>query len=114
MTSVNQKLSRWKDSVREYLFDVSGRSRNDGKAWSQARLRREIEACVEAPRGEMDARKRAAEIGAAYAVAEAPERKRILALLVDEFGPVMEKVDAAIEVYRQAGEQGAGDDSTAS
>jgi len=104
MVSVNQKLNRWTDSVRNYLFASPVFNRESRKTWGIGDFRREIETCIQAPFGEVDARSRVAGLGAAYLALAPPARLEVLRLLVAEFGIDGTEVDACITAYQGADE----------
>ncbi len=71
------------------------------------RLVQRIEECLANRGGEVTARARAAEIGRAYLALSPLGRRRFLNLLADNFGPDRERIDAAIQAYRTAGDRSA-------
>ncbi len=77
MNAVNNKFSRWKNSVR-YLFESSIFNRDQEKSWGLEDFRREANACIEARFGEVDARKRAAQFGTFYIEQDSEGRKEVL------------------------------------
>lgn len=60
------------------------------------RLRKKIDACLEARGGEVSARARAAELGETYLALNETGRRRFLVILAREYGVDQEAVDAAI------------------
>jgi len=60
------------------------------------RMRRQIDACLEARGGEVSARARAAELGEAYLVLDQTGRRRFLDILAREYGPEVAAIDAAV------------------
>ena len=67
---------------------------SDGDA---KRLRRQIDACLEAKGGEVSARARAAELGEAYLLMNETGRHRFLQILASDYDVDQSAVDAAIE-----------------
>ncbi len=61
-----------------------------------ARLRRQMEACLEGRGGEVSARARAAALGREYLSLSPEGRQRFLGLMAGRFGPDRERVDAAV------------------
>ncbi len=113
MSSVNKKLLRWTGNVRDYLFTKPAMQRSDRGQWSLAHFRRQIEQCIEAPLGEMEARKQAAAIGTAWVHSDSQRRREVLVLLANEFGPDRTAIEAGIEAWRRADEAGTGIDAAA-
>lgn len=107
MAAVNQALSRWKRSVRRYLFEGPRSPRQD-KPWILADFRQKIDDCLSPALGETAARNRAAEIGAAYIALPQEDRKPVLGLLAREYGPEPSAVAGTLEAYHRA--VAAGDD----
>ncbi|KIL98387.1 Malonyl-CoA decarboxylase [Paramagnetospirillum magnetotacticum MS-1] len=70
-----------------------------------ARLRIQMEACLDAKGGEVSARARAAALGRAYLSLSAEGRARFLKLLAGAFGPDRARVDAAAAALGEAREE---------
>tara|TARA_R110001592_G_scaffold260403_1_gene525000 strand:+ start:113194 stop:114564 length:1371 start_codon:yes stop_codon:yes gene_type:complete len=102
MPTVNQKLSRWRSSVRKYLFTAPGIHRGSKDVWSLEDFRRAVEFCIKAPFGEVDARHRAAELGAAYANCDQDLQRQVLIMLTEEFGNDDRLIDKHIKQYQAA------------
>ena len=66
------------------------------------RVRRRIDACLEARGGQVSARARAAELGETYLVLDADGRRRFLEILAREYDVDTDAVDAAIEARQKA------------
>jgi len=67
-----------------------------------ARVRRQIDACLEARGGQVSSRSRAAELGETYLVLDEIGRRRFLEILALEYDVEAEAVDSAIEARQQA------------
>ncbi len=66
------------------------------------RLRRQIDACLEARGGQVSARARAADLGETYLVLNAEGRRRFLEILARDYDVDTEAVDAAIQARQEA------------
>ncbi len=69
---------------------------------SADRLREQIQACLEARGGEVDARARAAALGSTYLGLNAEGRRRFATILAEDFEADPSAIHAAIEDYQQA------------
>ena len=65
------------------------------------KVRKKIDACLEAKGGEVSARARAAELGEAYLVLNANGRRRFLTLLAEEYDVDNDAVEAVIQSRRE-------------
>jgi len=65
------------------------------------KVRKKIDACLEAKGGEVSARARAAELGEAYLVLNASGRRRFLTLLAEEYDVDNDAVESAIKARRE-------------
>ncbi|MGB1908158.1 MAG: malonyl-CoA decarboxylase N-terminal domain-containing protein, partial [Spongiibacter sp.] len=101
MPTVNTKLSRWKQSVQKYLFAAPAIGKAEKAELTLEEFRREAQTCIDAPFGEVDARNRAARLGAAYAAFDEETRAEVLLMLLREFGPDRSEIDRCIERYQQ-------------
>lgn len=98
---------RTRKLIREYwplgepvaLKDVIGVNLPKGDF---GKVRKKIDACLEATGGEVSARSRAAELGEAYLVLNANGRRRFLTLLAEEYDVDNDAVEAAIQARREA------------
>jgi malonyl-CoA decarboxylase len=70
------------------------------------RLRRQIDACLEARGGQVSARARAADLGETYLVLNAAGRRRFLEILARDYDVETDAVDAAIAARQEAGDEG--------
>lgn len=66
------------------------------------RLRRQIDACLEARGGQVSARARAADLGETYLVLNAEGRRRFLEILARDYDVETEAVDSAIQARQEA------------
>ncbi len=103
MNAVNEKISRWKKSVR-YLFEGPLFHREQEKPWTIADFRRAATESIDAKFGEVAARNRAAQLGAAYLEQVAAGRMAVLKMLVQDFGVDAKKASNKIADF-QAGEK---------
>ena len=103
MNAVNKKISRWKKSVR-YLFEGPLFNREQDKPWTLGDFRRAATESIDAKFGEVAARNRAAQLGAAYLEQDKDGRKAVLKMLVQEFGVDAKKANNKIADY-QSGEK---------
>ena len=69
------------------------------------RLRKQIDACLEARGGQVSARARAAELGEAYLVLDQTGRRRFLEILAREYDVDPAEVDTAIQARQEAGDE---------
>jgi malonyl-CoA decarboxylase len=102
MPTVNQKLSRWGSNVRKYLFTAPLNQRGVKEAWDLGDFRRSVEFCIKAPFGEVDARHRAAELGAAYTAGDQDLQREVLIMLTEKFGNDDALIDKHIKLYQAA------------
>lgn len=79
---------------------------DDGDA---EQLRKQFHACLEARGGEVEARSRAADLGATYLALNATGRRRFAAILAEDFDTDRDAISGAIEDYKNA--QQAGDEA---
>jgi len=68
------------------------------------RLRKQIDACLEARGGQVSARARAAELGETYLVLDQTGRRRFLEILAREYDVDPAEVDTAIQARQEAGD----------
>lgn len=108
MADIQEPLwDRTRKLIREYwplgepvaLKDVIGVNLPKGDF---GKVRKKIDACLEAKGGEVSARARAAELGEAYLVLNANGRRRFLTLLAEEYDVDNEAVEKTILARREA------------
>jgi len=99
---MNQKLSRWTREVRKYLFASPVFNREADRNWALDEFRRQVDTCISAPFGEVDARSRAARIGGAYLARDTAGRLEVLRLLLTDFGVDQAAVDTCLRAFQQA------------
>ena len=100
----------WGSLARGFRDIANGTARTLGLAPHEApgdtaALKRLMRECLEAPGGEVSARMRAAELGAAYVALDADGRRRFLQLLARDFAADRKKIESAIAAWQQAGEE---------
>jgi len=100
-------VNAWRDIVGAARLKLAGAWRPDLPDEDLARLRQRIEDCLAARGGEVSARARAAELGAAYLDLNDTGRARFLGLLARDYGLRRETVDEALGALRAAGEAAA-------
>ncbi len=106
MPTVNQKLSRWGLNVKKYLFTAPGNQVAANSAWELEDFRQSVEFCINAPFGEVDARHRAAELGAAYTACNQDLQRQVLIMLTEEFGNDDALINKHIQQYQAADDIG--------
>jgi len=84
-----------KSAWRE-VFRFSGRGGDGRSDWSDT-MKDRIEACLAGKGGEVSARARAADLARSYLELSSDDKLIFLRLLVDDYGPIEEKIDQAIE-----------------
>jgi malonyl-CoA decarboxylase len=81
------------------LKDAVSRDLSDDDA---ARVRRQIDACLEGRGGEVSARARAAELGETYLVLSPDGRRRFLRMLASDYDVDVAAIDDAVQARREA------------
>jgi malonyl-CoA decarboxylase len=97
-------VNAWRDLVGAARLKLAGAWRPDLPDEDQKQLREQIEDCLAARGGEVSARARAAELGAAYLELNDTGRGRFLGLLAREYGLDRKAIETKLAALNAAGD----------
>lgn len=102
--SLSHLRRSWQDLTGATRVRLTGNLRGDLPEDDLARVRRQIEDCLEGRGGEVSRRARAADLGRAYLTLNEQGRHRFLHLLASDYGVDRQALGKAVETWRTLGD----------